>query len=81
MGGDNDVSTVSEAETRAETGDTKDKDSALLAALKKKELPQSEITEETSGLLYFVFEGKHKLKDFELLYKNRGGTLTLDFEK
>lgn len=81
MGGDNDVSSVSEAETRTQSGDTKDKDSALLAAMKQKELPQGEISEETSGLLYFVFEGKHKLKDFELLCKTRSGTLTLDFEK
>lgn len=81
MGGDNDVSSISEGETRTQTGDTKDKDSALLATLKKKELPEGQISEETSGLLYFVFEGKHKLKDFELLYKAPGGTLTLDFQK
>jgi hypothetical protein len=81
IGGDNDVSSVSEAETRAELGDTKSKDNPLLQALKQKELVQGETSDEASGLLYFVFEGKHKLKDLELMYKTPDGTLTLDFEK
>jgi hypothetical protein len=81
IGGDNDVASVSEAETRAQIGNTKEKDNPLLDALKKKELPQTRISEETSGLLYFVFEGKHKRKDLELMYKTTGGTLILDFEK
>ena len=32
-------------------------------------------------LIYFLFEGKQKLKDLELMYKGPGGHLMLDFEK
>jgi hypothetical protein len=81
VGGDTDIASVSDAETRAQIGDAKDKENPLLAALKKRELPEGEVSEEKSGLLYFVFEGKHRLKDFELMYKTKGDTLTLDFEK
>jgi hypothetical protein len=81
IGGDNDIASVSDAETRAQIGDAKEKDNPVLAALKEKELPQGELAEPASGLLYFIFEGKHKLKDFELMYKSKGETLILDFEK
>ena len=81
LGGDNDVSGVVAGETKASISDTKEKDNTVLAALKTKELAQSEVTEQTSGLIYFLFEGKHKLKDLELIYKGPGGNLMLDFEK
>lgn len=81
LGGDNDVSAIDPGETRASITDTKEKDNPVLAALKQKELPQAEIAEPAAGLLYFLFEGKHKLKDLELMYKGPGGNLMLDFEK
>ena len=81
LGGDRDVSQVDPGETKASITDTKEKDSPVLAALRQKELAQSEIAEPASGLLYFLFEGKHKLKDLELMYKGPGGNLMLDFEK
>ena len=41
-----------------------------------------ETTEPVSGLLYFFLEGKHKLKQLELLYKSPvGRQMILDFEK
>lgn len=81
LGGDNDVSAIDPGETRASITDTKEKDNPVLAALKQRELPQAEVTEQAAGLLYFLFEGKHKLKDLELMYKGPGGNLMLDFEK
>lgn len=82
VGGDQDIPAgIADGETRATITDTQDMENPLLAALKQKELVQSKITEPTSGLLYFVLEGKHKLKDLELLYKTPEGTLDLDFQK
>jgi hypothetical protein len=49
--------------------------------MKQKELRQATTSEPISGLLYFVLEGKHKLKDLELLYRTSEGTLNLDFQK
>ena len=81
LGGDRDVSGVDPGETKASITDTKEKDNPVLAALKQKELPQAETAEPATGLLYFLFEGKHKLKDLELMYKGPGGNLMLDFAK
>jgi hypothetical protein len=81
LGGDEDVAGVAAAETKATITDTKDKDNPVLAALREKELGEKEIAEETTGLLYFLFEGKHRLKDLELMYKGPGGNLMLDFQK
>jgi hypothetical protein len=81
LGGDQDVGQVDPGETRASITDTKEKDNPVLLALKQKELPEAEIAEPATGLLYFLFEGKHKLKDLELMYKGPGGNLMLDFEK
>ena len=63
------------------TTGSKEQDNPLLAVLKKKALPQIETNEPVSGLLYFFLEGKHKLKDLELMYKSPSGRLILDFEK
>jgi hypothetical protein len=54
-------------------------DSALLKTLMDKELPRGEIRAPTSGLLYFMLEGKHKVKDLELLYRGPAGKLSLRF--
>lgn len=48
-----------------------------LAALKEKILQEKEITEPISGQLYFLLEGKVKLKDLDLYYKVPGGRLNL----
>jgi hypothetical protein len=53
----------------------------LLELLRQKALPQKETNEPVTGLLYFFLEGKHKLKQLELMYKGPSGRLMLDFEK
>jgi hypothetical protein len=53
----------------------------LLDALKERSLPQRETSDTLSGLLYFFLEGKHKLKDLELMYKSPAGRMMLDFQK
>lgn len=58
----------------------KPKANPLLAALKQKILPEKEIETETSGLLYFLLEGKQKPKDIELLYKTSAGRLSIRFK-
>ena len=68
------------------TGDSKvevstsDKPNPLLAVLKEKVLPEKEITQPISGLLYFqMVGGKLKPKDLELHYKGPAGRLSLRF--
>jgi hypothetical protein len=56
------------------------KESPLLELLEEKVLPEKEITEPLSGLLYFFLEGKHKPKDVELFYRGAAGTLSLRFK-
>jgi hypothetical protein len=51
----------------------------LLAVLAAKILPEKEITDTISGLLYFQVVGKVKPKDLELHYKGPAGTLALRF--
>jgi hypothetical protein len=51
-----------------------------LAALKEKILPQKEVTETITGLLYFQMEGKVKPKDLELTYKSPAGRLLMRFK-
>jgi hypothetical protein len=83
VGGDDDGAITATAPGKTEASiqnEEKDKN-PVLAALKEKELGQGKVAESKSGLLYFMLEGKHKLKDLELIYKAPGGTLILDFEK
>ena len=56
------------------------KDNPLLAALKVKILPESEIEQPASGQLYFLLEGKHKPKQIELIYKTPAGPVSLRFK-
>jgi len=56
-----------------------DKENPLLAALTAKILPEKEITEPVSGLLFFQIVGKVKAKDLELRYKGPAGTMALRF--
>jgi hypothetical protein len=57
-----------------------DKDNPLLAALNAKVLPEKEITEPVSGLLFFQIVGKVKTKDLELRYKGPAGPMALRFK-
>ena len=54
-------------------------ESPLLKALKAKVLPEQEVTETLTGLLYFQMEGKIKAKDLELYYKTPAGKLAMRF--
>jgi hypothetical protein len=56
-----------------------EKENPLLAALNAKMLPEKEITEPTSGLLFFQVVGKVKAKDLELRYKGPAGNMALRF--
>ncbi len=51
-----------------------------LEALKRKILPEKQISQPVSGLLYFFLEGKHKPKDLELIYKGGGGRIAIRFK-
>jgi hypothetical protein len=57
-----------------------DKDNPLLEALNAKILPEKEITEPVSGLLFFQIVGKFKPKDLELHYKGPAGPMALRFK-
>lgn len=67
-----------EAVATAKTG-AGEKENPLLAVLKEKVLPEKEISEPLSGLLYFSLEGKHKPKDLELHYLGPAGKIVLKF--
>lgn len=68
--------------TGVEKAGTASKESdPLVAMLKEKAFPSGEVTEPTSGLLYFPLEGKHKPKDVTLIYKGPAGRLVLTFGK
>ena len=56
-------------------------DAALLAALKAKMLPDKDTKDPIEGLVYFSFDStKMKAKDMALVYKGRGGRLTIEFK-
>ena len=57
-----------------------EKENPLLAALNAKILPEKEISEPTSGLLFFQMVGKLKPKDLELHYKGPSGKMALRFK-
>ncbi|MGQ9633534.1 MAG: hypothetical protein ACUVXB_04750 [Bryobacteraceae bacterium] len=54
-------------------------DASVLKTLTEKELPEGELRQASSGLLYFMLEGKHKVKDLELQYRGPAGKLSLRF--
>jgi hypothetical protein len=78
MGTGSGNSGTSNTDTKVETVRS-DKPNPLLAVLKEKVLPEKEITEPISGLLYFQMAGKLKPKDLELHYKGPAGKLALRF--
>ena len=67
-----------QTQTKVEKGDSK-KPNPLLETLKEKMLPEKDITETTSGFLYFQIVGKVKPKDLELHYKSTAGRMALRF--
>jgi hypothetical protein len=58
----------------------KDKESPLLAVLKAKILAENEISAPVSGQLYFLMDGKQKVKDIELIYKTPASKLSVRFK-
>lgn len=52
----------------------------LLKALKARQFPTTESTEPVEGYLYFRLDGKHKLKNLEVLYRGPAGKLDLEFQ-
>lgn len=52
----------------------------LLKALKAKQFPTAESIEPVQGYLYFRLDGKHKLKNLEVLYRGPAGKLDLEFQ-
>jgi hypothetical protein len=72
---------ASETQASIKTDSSKEKPNPLLDLLKQRSLPQGETSDTVSGLLYFFLEGKHKLKDLELMYKSPAGRMILDFQK
>jgi hypothetical protein len=81
-GEDEATSKASEGETKAtaKAGEPETQN-PLLALLKARMLPEVETNAAVSGLLYFVLEGKQKLKDLTLLYKSPAGRMILEFNK
>ncbi len=67
------------SDTAVQTPD-KVKESPLLALLEAKVLPEKEVKEPLSGLLYFFLEGRHKPKDVALYYRGAAGKLSLRFK-
>lgn len=75
-------STISSEKTEARVGESSnDANTKLLAALKEKILPEGEISQPVSGLLYFPIDGKHKVKQLELHYRGEAAKLDLRFYK
>jgi hypothetical protein len=83
MGGEQENGSVAGPTGAQASVDTtsKTEQTPLLELLKQKALPKTETNEPVTGLLYFFLEGKHKLKQLELIYKSPAGRLILDFEK
>jgi hypothetical protein len=54
--------------------------SNILKTLETRILPQKEVTEPTTGLLYFPME-KQKIKDLELVITTPSGKLNIRFTK
>ncbi len=70
---------TSEASASIEDDKTNPEQKALLKLLHEKRLPEGEVEGPVSGLLYFVFEGKHKIKHFEFVYRKAPPRLSVRF--
>jgi hypothetical protein len=82
IGGDDEVAGgATPAQTTATMDEKSKEDNPLLEVLKQNILPEKKTQDTVKGQLYFLLDGKHKLKDLELMYNNSGGRLILDFIK
>jgi hypothetical protein len=72
--------TDSTTQAAAEAGRDRS-DNPMLEVLEEKVLPEKEITEPLTGLLYFFLGAKHKPKDIELFYRGPAGRLSLRFKE
>ena len=70
---------TSEASASIEDDKSTPEQKKLLKLLHEKRLPEGEVEGPVSGLLYFVFEGKHKLKHFEFVYRKAPPRLSVRF--
>ena len=77
----NGTATVSEANATLDEASGEQKENPLLATLKEKILAEKEISEPLTGQLYFLLEGKQKVKDIELLYKTEAGRISVRFKQ
>jgi hypothetical protein len=69
----------SEATSSIEDSKTSPEQKALLKALQDKRLPEGEVEGPVTGLLYFVYEGKHKVKHYEFVYRKAPPRLSVRF--
>ncbi len=72
---------ATEAAASIDDGSGKQKENPLLAKLKEKILPEKDINGPVTGQLYFLMEGKQKVKDLELLYKLEAGRIPVRFKQ
>ena len=77
----NGTASATEAAASIDEAAGKQKENPLLAVLKEKILPEREIAEPLTGQLYFLMEGKQKVKDLELLYKTEAGRISIRFKQ
>ncbi len=77
----NGTASATEASASIDEESGKQKENPLLAVLKEKILAEREIAEPLSGQLYFLMEGKQKVKDLELLYKTEAGRISIRFKQ
>lgn len=77
----NGTANVTEAAAAIDESASGKPENPMLATLKKKILPEKEIAEPAAGQLYFLMEGKQKVKDIELLYKTEAGRISVRFKQ
>lgn len=71
--------TADTSEAQASIEERQVKTNPLLEALKSKILPEGELEQPASGLLYFQMEGKLRPKDLELVYRKAPPRISLRF--
>lgn len=72
---------ASEATVSIEEQKANRQQNLLLDALKEKVLPEGEIDKPVTGLLYFNFEGRHRVRQLELVYRKAPPRIALRFEE
>lgn len=72
---------VTEATVSIEEQKASRQQNLLLDVLKEKVLPSGEIDKPVTGLLYFNFEGKHRIRQLELVYRKAPPRIALRFEE